>query len=151
MIECIPMQATHLDDVWNIEQSAHQYPWTENQIRETPGRLALNLTLLVDGCVAGYCFGQSVAGEASLLNIAVDPQRQGQGLGRQLLRAFMAAAKTGGAEEIWLEVRASNQNANYLYQICGFVLISRREGYYRAGDLQTGTEREDALIMKAEL
>ncbi|KDM91836.1 ribosomal protein S18-alanine N-acetyltransferase [Photobacterium galatheae] len=151
MVEFIPMLPAHLDDVWAIEQRAHPFPWTESQIRETPGRFALNLTLLIDGEVAGYCFGQSVAGEASLLNIAVDPQRQGQGLGRQLLAAFVAAAQAEHAEEIWLEVRASNVRASQLYLANGFTLISRRENYYRADSTISATGREDALMMKAEL
>lgn len=151
MIEFVPMSVAHLDDVWAIEQRAHRFPWTESQIRETPGRLALNLTMLSDGEVAGYCFGQSVAGEASLLNIAVDPRLQGQGLGRQLLAAFVIAARADCAEEIWLEVRAGNVRASQLYLASGFKLISRRENYYRADSTISDSGREDALIMKAEL
>lgn len=151
MIEFLPMTEAHLDAVWAIEQRAHPFPWTESQIRETPSRIALNLVMRVDGKVAGYCFGQSVAGEVSLLNIAVDPVWQGQGLGRQLLAAFVAAARAAGGQEIWLEVRAGNIRASQLYLAHGFELVSRRPDYYRA-DSSVGTHgREDALIMKAQL
>ncbi|MEI8596471.1 ribosomal protein S18-alanine N-acetyltransferase [Photobacterium sp. Hal280] len=151
MIEFLPMTAAHLDAVWAIEQRAHPFPWTESQIRETPSRIALNLVMQIDGKVAGYCFGQSVAGEVSLFNLAVDPGWQGQGLGRQLLAAFVAAARSEGGQDIWLEVRASNTKASQLYLAGGFELISRRQDYYRADSSVSAHGREDALIMKARL
>lgn len=151
MIEFLPMTAAHLDEVWAIEQRAHPFPWTESQIRETPSRIALNLVMRVDGKVAGYCFGQSVAGEVSLFNIAVDPGWQGQGLGRQLLAAFVAAAQADGGQDIWLEVRAGNARASQLYLASGFDLVSRRQDYYRADSSVSANGREDALIMKAKI
>ncbi|AJR09811.1 ribosomal-protein-alanine N-acetyltransferase [Photobacterium gaetbulicola] len=132
----------HLDDVWRIEQAAHAFPWAESLIRKEPNKLALNCGLQIDGRLVGYCFGQLVAGEATLLNIAVDPACQGKGYGKALLEGFITLVEQQKGEEVWLEVRASNTRAYQLYESLGFNEINRREGYYPA---ENG--REDALIM----
>lgn len=132
----------HLDAVWQIEQTAHSFPWSESLIRQAPSKIAVNLVLEVEHQVVGYCFGQLVAGEATLLNIAVDPACQGKGYGKILLDGFIDRLAGQGAEEIWLEVRASNTRAYQLYESLGFNEINRRHGYY-----PTETGREDALIM----
>lgn len=141
-LKIVPLTPHHLDDVWRIEQAAHAFPWAESLIRKEPNRIAVNLALELNGKVAGYCFGQLVAGEATLLNIAVDPACQGKGYGKQLLEGFIDEMASRDAEEIWLEVRASNTRAFQLYEALGFNEINRREGYYPA---ENG--REDALIM----
>ena len=140
--EIVPLEPHHLDDVWRIEQVAHTFPWAESLVRKAPNKIAANYVLLVDGQVAGYCFGQNVAGEATLLNIAVDPAFQGKGYGKLLLEGFIDRLSALNAEEFWLEVRASNTRAYQLYQALGFNEINRRVGYY-----PTETGREDALIM----
>ncbi|PSW18939.1 ribosomal-protein-alanine N-acetyltransferase [Photobacterium sanctipauli] len=138
----VPLQSHHLDDVWRIEQAAHAYPWAESLIRQSPNKIAANYGLEVDGKLVGYCFGQLVAGEATLLNIAIDPAFQGKGFGKVLLEGFLAQLEQQQAEEVWLEVRASNVCAYQLYEALGFNEINRREGYY-----PSPTGREDALIM----
>lgn len=138
----VSLEPHHLDDVWRIEQAAHVFPWGESLIRKAPNKIAANFVLLVDDRVAGYCFGQNVAGEATLLNIAVDPALQGKGYGKVLLEGFIEQLSALKAEEIWLEVRASNTRAYQLYQALGFNEVNRREGYY-----PTENGREDALIM----
>ena len=132
----------HLDDVWRIEQAAHAFPWAESLIRKEPNKLALNCGLEIDGQLVGYCFGQLVAGEATLLNIAIDPACQGKGYGKTLLEGFIDIVGQQKGEEVWLEVRASNTRAYQLYESLGFNEINRREGYYPA---ENGGE--DALIM----
>ncbi|MBY5949255.1 ribosomal protein S18-alanine N-acetyltransferase [Photobacterium rosenbergii] len=132
----------HLDDVWRIEQAAHAFPWAESLIRKEPNKLALNCGLEIDGQLVGYCFGQLVAGEATLLNIAIDPACQGKGYGKILLEGFIELVGQQKGEEVWLEVRESNTRAYQLYESLGFNEINRREGYYPADN-----GREDALIM----
>ncbi|MGF1757873.1 ribosomal protein S18-alanine N-acetyltransferase [Photobacterium sagamiensis] len=138
----VPLEPQHHDDVWRIEQAAHAFPWAESLIRNAPNKIAANFVLLADAKVIGYCFGQNVAGEATLLNIAIDPACQGKGYGKVLLEGFIEALQARNAEEIWLEVRASNTRAYQLYEAIGFNEINRRVGYYPADN-----GREDALIM----
>jgi len=52
------------------------------------------------------------------------------------------------AEEIWLEVRESNQAAVALYESFGFVTQSLRKNYY---SVPNSVEKEHALSMKKAL
>ncbi|WP_434356680.1 ribosomal protein S18-alanine N-acetyltransferase [Parasalinivibrio latis] len=141
-IDFQPMAETHLDEVYQIEKAAHGWPWSENLIRQAPGRFGFNQVAMLNGKVAGYYYGQCVAGEATLLNIAVSPDCQGKGIGKALLNNFLEKSEIMGGEEAWLEVRASNIRAARLYESTGFNEIDRRIGYYPAKQ-----GKEDALIM----
>lgn len=97
-----------------------------------------------DARLAGYGILSVAVGESHLLNLAVDPRRQGRGLGRLLLEHTLQAARQWGAECMFLEVRPSNERARALYARAGFTEFGRRRGYYpasRAGG------REDALVL----
>jgi ribosomal-protein-alanine N-acetyltransferase len=143
MIEhIIPLTSEHHDAVWRIEQQAHDSPWAESMIRAEPNRFAINLVLVDDEIVIGYCFGQVIVGEGTLLNIAIDPDYQGKGYGKRLLMEFISKVQQTKGDEIWLEVRESNKNAYHLYESLGFNEINRRVGYYPAPQ-----GREDALVM----
>ncbi len=52
--------------------------------------------------------------------VVVDPDAQGQGLGRHLMRAAMAASVARGARRMTLLVAADNRPARALYQSLGF-------------------------------
>jgi ribosomal-protein-alanine N-acetyltransferase len=85
--------------------------------------------------------------ELHLLNITVVPDFQRCGLGRVLLDRLEWQARQRGLAAIWLEVRASNTRARYLYGARGFVEQGIRRGYYPAA----GSRREDAVVMKLGL
>ena len=67
-----------------------------------------------------------------MLNICIDPERQGRGHGRRLLRSLVKLARDMGAARVFLEVRPSNPNAIALYHDEGFNEIGRRPRYYPA-------------------
>lgn len=94
--------------------------------------------------VVGYAIARVIETESELFNIAVHPASRGTGLGSVLLDAVMQRCAAAGAEEIWLEVRASNHVARALYSGRGFVMAGRRKGYYNS-------PREDALVLRAEM
>jgi ribosomal-protein-alanine N-acetyltransferase len=92
----------------------------------------------------GFALGQVMGGEAELLTIAVAPADRRQGLGRQLLDAFLAGCAASGAAAVFLEVEAGNAPALALYRSAGFCLAGRRRAYYLAPD---GTVT-DALVLR---
>lgn len=73
-------------------------------------------------------------GEAELLRIAVLPEARGRGLGRDLLRASVAALKDLGLGTFHLEVRVSNAPARRLYESEGWREDGLRPKYYRDGE-----------------
>ena len=146
ILKIIPMQLEHLDAVMEIEQRAYEFPWTAGIFKDC---LRSSYYCCVycqnDDCV-GYGVMSVVAGEAQILNICIDPDRQGQGLGRRLLRHLIAEAGRQSADTLFLEVRSSNQAAFALYDSAGFNEIGQRRGYYPAKE-----GREDALVLALAL
>src|SRR5919202_1868554 len=62
----------------------------------------------------------------------VEAGRRGEGIGRELVRAFVSAAAAAGAEHVVLDVDTTNEPAQALWRRLGFVEFARRLGA-RAG------------------
>jgi ribosomal-protein-alanine N-acetyltransferase len=103
-----------------------------------PGTLAGPLA----GTVIGYAGLWLMAGEAHIVDIAVQHDRRRSGLGELLLICLLDLAVELKACLATLEVRASNQPAYRLYTKYGFKTEGRRRRYYNDNG-------EDALIMTA--
>ncbi len=72
--------------------------------------------------------------EAELLRIAVLPEAQGKGLGRDLLQASQDRLLAEGIDTLHLEVRVSNSPARRLYERLGWRETGLRAKYYRDGE-----------------
>jgi len=83
-----------------------------------------------------------------VLDLAVAPACQGQGLARHLLSQVQTAARAAGTQRLLLEVRAGNGRARQVYAAAGFGEIGRRFGYY-AGSASAPIE--DALVLALTL
>ncbi len=141
-----PMREADLDVVMEIERRSYPFPWSHGIFCDCL-RADYPCWVLHDGdCVIGYGVLSVAAGEAHVLNVCVDPQRQGRGHGRRLLRSLLRLARGHGAQRVFLEVRPSNPQAIALYFDEGFNEIGRRPRYYPARD-----GREDAIVMAIEL
>ena len=105
--------------------------WTRNQCMGVLAMPGVRLTLaFVDDRAAGFAMVRSVADEAELLLLAVDPACRRRGIATALLRAVIAEAQAGGIVDLHLEVRAGNE-AMKLYVAQGFAKVGERRGYYR--------------------
>ena len=86
-----------------------------------------------DGVLVGYAgisrLGRMRPYEYEIHTIGVDPEFQGQGIGRRLLDDLLDYASGG---TVFLEVRTDNEPAIALYESVGFVNIGLRKRYYRA-------------------
>ena len=99
----------------------------------------------VDGVVAGYGLISLTRGHkaARLYSIAVSASFGRRGLGKTLLEACEAAARTRGAQALRLEVRRDNHGAATLYRTSGYRLFEEVEDYYEDGE--TALRFEKAL------
>lgn len=105
--------------------------WTRNQCMGVLAMPGVRLTLAsVDDRPAGFALVRSVADEAELLLLAVDPACRRRGIATALLRAVIAEGQAGGIADLHLEVRAGNE-AVKLYTAQGFAKVGERRGYYR--------------------
>ena len=80
----------------------------------------------------GFTLSRSAADEEELLLIAVSPQARGQGVGNALMQRFIHDTQQRGIKKLFLEMRDCNP-AIYLYQQHGFIMVGRRNNYYRSG------------------
>lgn len=136
-----------VDRILPLEAAAHAMPWTRGNFLDSLNSGHVATLMQSGGSVLGYAVVMPLPGEAELLNITIAPASQRQGWGRQLLQHVCAAAQAGGAERLFLEVRASNLPARTLYAKSGFAEVGLRRGYYAC---PTG-EREDAVLMAKTL
>lgn len=118
-------------------------PWSATMVAESLAHGARGAVARTSGEVFGVVIVQVVAPEAEILQVAVAPERRGEGMGRRLLRTGLALAASAGALEAFLEVRPGNALALALYESEGFSQAGRRRAYYSDG--------EDALILRRTL
>jgi ribosomal-protein-alanine N-acetyltransferase len=81
--------------------------------------------------------------EAHIVTIAVRESHRGRGIGELLLIAAIALATLNDQDVVTLEVRASNQAAQALYEKYGFKKVGVRHRYY-------SDNHEDAVIMTTD-
>lgn len=144
-----PFSAEDFADLYAIEQAAHAISWTEGTFKNCTGEHYLNVKLQpkenAKPCAFAVC--QVVGAEATLLNIAVDPAVQKQGIGGYLLRWLIQRLQEKKVEDLWLEVRESNSLARHLYHKLGFNEVGERKNYYPTLD----GKRENAIVMGLNL
>ncbi|MCL2891724.1 ribosomal protein S18-alanine N-acetyltransferase [Brenneria tiliae] len=141
-----PLTPADLAQAFQIEQASHAFPWTAKTFAGNQGERYFNLKLSHNGRMAAYAITQVVLDEATLFNLAVHPDHQRRGFGRQLLEHMINQLEQRGVVTLWLEVRASNQPAIALYESLGFNEVTLRRDYY-----PTAAGREDAVIMALPL
>lgn len=143
------MTSSDIPVVHAIAQAVQLYDWNEKLITDCL-RVGYECWVLVaDKKIVGFGILSHGANEAHILNLAIIPEMQRQGLGHKMLQHLIEIAKINGAEEIFLEVRPSNVAARELYTQFNFVEIGIRKGYYAA--IEGVSEQEDALTMALPL
>lgn len=128
----------HDPQFYLLECAAHGAPWSRAAFTGCDGKLYRTRALWIDGEVVGFTICHLVAGELTLMNIAVHPQAQGKGYGAILLKDLIDFASHGPLQHddtaiaypIFLEVREHNHSALALYRKFGFKDIGRRPHYY---------------------
>jgi [ribosomal protein S18]-alanine N-acetyltransferase len=141
-----PMRLADLPAVLELEEQLFAPDtWTAAMYRDELARTDTRHYLVAeDGArVVGYAGLIAYADEAHVSTIGVATDRQGEGVGAQLLDALLVEADRR-SPVVLLEVRADNELAQGLYRRRGFTEIGRRRGYYQPSGA-------DAVVMKREL
>ena len=143
-IKVRPMTEADLERVLEIETASFPNPWKrEHFVDELDALHSFPFVAVADKSIVGYVCLMSLFEEAQILDIAVDPGQRGRGVALRLLEHAVAVARGKNAEQISLEVRASNVSAIKLYEKCGFVCTGLRQKYYEGS--------EDAVLMEKRL
>ena len=120
-------------------------PWPEAAfVRELAVAHNRYVGARVDDLLVGYAgiarLGRTPPFEYEIHTIGVDPEFQGQGIGRRMMTDLLDF--TGPDGVVYLEVRTDNEPAIALYESLGFARVGLRKRYYRTG--------ADAYTMKRD-
>ncbi len=130
-----------------LDQASYEFPWTAGNFIDSI-RAGYHCWVYEAGHQAvGHAVLMSVFDEAHLLNLAISPNWQRQGLGAALLQTVLQEARSAQINMLYLEVRPSNSTAVRLYNRNGFEGFATRKDYYPAKN----NGREDALVMRCAL
>ncbi|MEX0656610.1 MAG: ribosomal protein S18-alanine N-acetyltransferase [Nitrosopumilaceae archaeon] len=77
-----------------------------------------------------------------VVSVAVLDEHRRKGIGRTLVEEALKGVQIKKCDELYLEVRCSNNEAVRLYEKMGFIIKQRLRSYYRDG--------EDAYLMTIE-
>jgi [ribosomal protein S18]-alanine N-acetyltransferase len=145
-----PIEPSHIADLIRIAEETNLSPWSaQNYLDELKNGNAIMLCLIAeDNSTVGFVVGRFVPGgeieivtDAEIYNIAITENEQRKGFGQQLFEGFVKACRERQAENIWLEVRESNNKAIDFYEKNGFERVQMRPSFYE-------NPREHAILMK---
>jgi ribosomal-protein-alanine N-acetyltransferase len=108
----------------------------ESQLESAPSRIVYR--------VLGFLIANQIGPEWELENIVVSSASRRKGLATKLLTALLIRARETNSEQVFLEVRESNQPARALYVRLGFEEGGRRKFYY-------ANPQEDAVLYRHPL
>ncbi len=133
------MREDDINTVARLEREIFSDPWSGDSFYHEVAntKFSYPCVLTQDSIILGYAVVWYFAGELHIGNLAIAPQWQKHGYGKQLLEHIIK--RFSRAEVAYLEVRKSNTAAIRLYEKFGFNSLSVRKGYYSDG--------EDAIVM----
>lgn len=140
------MCAADVDEVMAVESRAYSHPWTHGIFRDCLRVGYCCWVCLLDDKILGHGVMSVAASESHILNVCVDPDWQGRGLGRELMYRLLNLARQHKADTAFLEVRDSNEAAIKLYRSMGFNEVGTRPSYYPGIKC-----REDGLVLALSL
>ena len=83
-------------------------PWTKQQIdQQLAGKRGVNFAWQIDDQLVGYVFYQQLFEQAEIIQVAIQPKFQKQGLAAQLINQSCDYLQQRKIEKVLLEVRES--------------------------------------------
>ena len=144
-----PVGAEASFDLADLHDKAFDRPWSALEFEDllkSPGVFAVLGEAGEPAQAKGFILCRSIAGEAEILTIAVDPASRRRGWGAALVEVAAGVAAETGAEALFLEVAVDNAAAIALYQSARFGKVGLRKGYYPHPD-----GAKDAVVMRRAL
>ena len=137
---------TDITAIHAIESVVGFTRWTTLQIAQSLRQHTVWVLLDATQTIIAYSMFLQVLDEAELLNIAVAPAMQGQGVGRYLLQQNFIELSQMGVASCFLEVAEGNHAAIALYTALRFSQQGLRKNYY-----QFDNGAQHALVMRKDL
>lgn len=117
-----------LETLTKLDNLTFDYIWhmSTRHLRQALANAISFAVATVDNQIVGYEWSDMYHQHAHLTRLAVHPDFQGQGIGRQLLHQAIVDALAAGANLITLNTPEHNQRSQALYQQFGFVRTGER-------------------------
>lgn len=123
-----------LEAVMAIERAGFGAQWTRRQfLDEADAPFSRFVVARRAGAIVGYIVWWLVLDEVQIFNVAVHPDHQRAGIGKQLIELAITEGCGRGAEAATLEVDCDNRGAIEFYRALGFVDVGERRHYYGPG------------------
>ena len=124
-----------LDQLFSLLASIQPGAWSMDRLQnEKVRRDSLALWIGQGPAVVAALLGRIILDEFHILDLATAVACRRRGLARDLLSRALGVATGQGRSQALLEIRASNQAAQQLYEEAGFVVVGSRPRYYRDGE-----------------
>ena len=141
-----PMQLEDIEKVRELEKKTLS-AWSKDHLKDElqqPTGFQFVVSNKKTERILAVIFGRIVVDEAEILKLSVAEFARNRGLGFQLLDFSLKYCSTRGVKNCFLELRASNEVAQRLYEKRGFVTVGTRKDYYEG-------PVEDAILMQLGL
>ena len=141
-----PMQLEDIEKVRELEKKTLS-AWSKDHLKDElqqPTGFQFVVSNKKTERILAVIFGRIVVDEAEILKLSVAEFARNRGLGFQLLDFSLKYCSTRGVKNCFLELRASNEVAQRLYEKRGFVTVGTRKDYYEG-------PVEDAILMQMGL
>ena len=142
----IPMDIKDLDKVYNLELDSYDYPWTKEILRDCILYKYDSFEVLFNNNLVGYVISKITYPETHILDLTVKKSFRKKGIGKSLVELIISDARLRNSENIILEVRVNNIEAQSLYKKLNFQMIGIRKDYY-----ESKNGREDAYVFNLDL
>jgi ribosomal-protein-alanine N-acetyltransferase len=141
------VSAAWIDQAASLSCLLNEPQWNQAQLVAACHGGDLVLAAVEHEQVVGYLIVATVLDEAEIHTILVDQKQRGKGIAKQLLAEAINVLRQQGIQQVFLEVRASNNAAKGLYTGFGFQSIGERKNYYKNAD----GSRESAILMQLNM
>ena len=142
----IQLGKLHLNSCLELDQLSLKGLWSKSQWEKEltdPKRICIGVIDLETEKLLGLCSAWLLIDELHITCIAVDPIHQRKGLGKILISNLIKHSNSLIPNQIYLEVKATNEPAKAFYKSMGFKSIGNRANFYKDGS--------DALIFTKQL
>lgn len=142
----LPMDINYLTKVYELELESYDFPWTKEILRDCILYKYDSFVVVLNDNLVGYIISKITYPETHILNLTVKKNFRKNGIGKALVELIISDARLRNSENIILEVRANNTDAQSLYKKLNFEVIGTRKDYY-----ESKNDREDAYVLNLNL
>ena len=116
----LPMDINYLLRVYELELESYDFPWTKEILRDCILYKYDSFVVVLNDNLVGYIISKITYPETHILNLTVKKSFRKKGIGKALIELIISDARLRNSENIILEVRADNTDAQSLYKKLNF-------------------------------